>query len=103
MEYNLYAYCLNNPVNLKDEDGELPKWASNLIKIGIGAAAIGIGVAAAAMTGGTAIPVLVSSLKIAAVSGVVGGAIEAGGSAIKQRISNGSWKGCIKRICRWIL
>ena len=27
---NLYAYCLNNPVNTSDEDGTLPKWLKKL-------------------------------------------------------------------------
>ena len=92
MEHNLYSYCLNSPVNLKDEDGEFPKWASNLIKIGIGAAAT----VATTGTASVAIPAIVSSLKIAGVSAAIGGTIEAGGSAIKQRISSGSGKGAGK-------
>ena len=27
---NIYAYCLNNPVNTSDEDGTLPKWLKKL-------------------------------------------------------------------------
>ena len=28
---NLYAYCGNDPVNMKDEEGNLPNWANWLI------------------------------------------------------------------------
>ena len=42
LQYNLYAYCFNNPVNMSDDIGLWPKWATNLVKVGIGALAIGI-------------------------------------------------------------
>ena len=29
--YNLFAYCMNNPVNLSDESGNWPKWLSGAI------------------------------------------------------------------------
>ena len=29
--YNLYAYCFNNPVNMKDSDGNWPEWIDNII------------------------------------------------------------------------
>ncbi len=50
--YNLYLYCLNNPLNRIDSDGDfsLPNWA----KVAVGAAAIAVGVAATALTGGAA-------------------------------------------------
>ena len=35
--YNMYTYCLNNPVNLKDEDGEFAITTSLLVAAGIGA------------------------------------------------------------------
>lgn len=38
MGHNLYAHCLNNWINLKDEDEKLPKWA---VKALIGVAVIG--------------------------------------------------------------
>ena len=42
LSYNLFAYCMNDPVNRFDVDGNwsLPNWA----KIAIGAAAIAVGV-----------------------------------------------------------
>ncbi|NCB94635.1 MAG: RHS repeat-associated core domain-containing protein, partial [Clostridia bacterium] len=100
IENNLFAYCLNNPVNMSDDDGNWPKWATNLVKVGIGAAAIGIGVAATVATGGAAAPALIASLKIATTSAIVGAVSEAGTSAVKHRISTGSWKGVGKKILR---
>ena len=88
---NLFTYCINNPTNRLDENGNwsLPNWA----KIAIGVAAIAVGVIATAATGGAAAPVLVASLKIAATSAVIGAASGAGISAVKHRVSTGSWKG----------
>lgn len=93
LENNLFAYCFNNPANMIDDTGYWPKWAANLVKVGIGALAIGIGVAATVATGGAAAPVLVASLKIAATSAVIGAAVGAGTSAINYRILTGSWNG----------
>lgn len=87
LENNLFAYCFNNPVNMTDDTGYLPKWATNLVKVGIGALAIGIGVAVTAVTGGAAAPVLVASLKIAVTSAAIGAAVRAGTSAVNHRIS----------------
>ena len=93
LENNLFAYCLNNPINMVDDDGELAKSTLNLIKIGIGALAIGIGVTATIISGGAAIPVLVASIKMAATSAAFGAMTGAGTVAIKHRRSTGSWKG----------
>ena len=92
--YNLYAYCLNNPVNRFDSNGNLslPNWA----KIAIGAAAIAVGGIATAATGGVAAPVLVASLKIAAIGAAIGAVSGAGISAVSHRVSTGSWEGAGK-------
>jgi len=95
-QYNLYAYCWNNPVNMNDQDGYWPKWKTNLAKIAIGAAAIAVGVIATAVTGGAAAPVLVASLKIAATSAAIGAVSGAGISAVNHRVSTGSWEGAGK-------
>ena len=91
LSYSLYAYCLNNPINRTDVNGNwsLPNWA----KLVIGAAAIAVGVIATAVTGGAATPVLVASIKIAVTSAAIGAASGAGLSAVSHRISTGSWKG----------
>ena len=95
-ENNLFAYCFNNPVNMIDDTGHWPKWATNLVKVGIGALAIGIGVAATVATGGAAAPVLVASLKIAVTSAAIGAAVGAGTNAVNHRVSTGSWNGAGK-------
>lgn len=98
LENNLFAYCFNNPVNMTDDTGHWPKWATNLVKFGIGALAIGIGVAATVATSGAAVPVLVASLKIAVTSAAIGAAIGAGTNAVSHRISTGSWDGAGKAV-----
>ncbi|MDO4378455.1 MAG: hypothetical protein Q4C64_04795, partial [Erysipelotrichia bacterium] len=70
--YNLYAYCLNNPVNNSDTDGNftVPNWA----KIVIGVAAIAVGATIVAMTGGAitvAIGAALTGLKAATISGTI--------------------------------
>lgn len=41
---------------MTDDTGHWPKWATNLVKVGIGALAIGIGGAATVATGGATTP-----------------------------------------------
>ena len=98
-QYNLFAYCFNNPANMSDRAGTWPSWATKLA-IGAGAILIGAAVAAAtAATGGAAaafIGAAVAGLKAAAVSGAISAAIGAGTSAVSHRVSTGSWDGASK-------
>ncbi len=50
IQYNLYVYCWNNPVNLADETGNLPAWVNKTIAVVAVAAVV---VAATAITVGT--------------------------------------------------
>ena len=86
LSYNLFAYCMNSPVNRFDADGNwsLPNWA----KVAIGAVATVAAVAVTVATGGVAAPVL---LGVAA--STVGGAAT---GAIQHRVSTGSWEGAGK-------
>ena len=95
-QYNLYAYCWNNPVNMTDEDGTWPQWAKNIAKVAVGAVAIGIGVAATVATGGAAAPALIAAVKVAAVSAAIGAGTGAVSGAVSHRVSTGSWKGAGK-------
>ena len=92
--YQLFIYCMNDPVNLKDEAGSwsLPNWA----KIAISAAIIiGAAVVATVATGGVACIAAGAAVGAAkgAVSGAVGGAIT---GAIQSRIETGSWDNALE-------
>ena len=92
--YQLFIYCMNDPVNLKDEAGSwsLPNWA----KIAISAAIIiGAAVVATVATGGVACIAAGAAIGAAngAVSGAVGGAIT---GAIQSRIETGSWDNALE-------
>lgn len=68
---NLYAYCLNNPVNMVDSNGYLPKWLTTTLKITAGLAIIAAGVALTAVTFGAGAPLTVV-VTAAAVGMIVG-------------------------------
>lgn len=80
--YQLFIYCINDPVNNRDEAGSwsLPNWA----KVAIGAALIvGAAVVATVATGGVAC--FAAGAAIGAAKGAVSGAI---GGAITDAIQN---------------
>ncbi len=86
LENNLFAYCLNNPINRTDESGywSLPNWA----KITIGAVATTAAVVLTVATGGAAAPVLI---------GVVASTVAcATTNAVSHRVNTGSWEGAGK-------
>ncbi|HEY9573994.1 MAG TPA: RICIN domain-containing protein, partial [Lachnospiraceae bacterium] len=74
-QYNLYAYCLNNPVNYVDEDGNIA--LSNRAKVSIGIVATVGAVALTVATGGAGLPVLMgvasSTVSGAAIGYITGG------------------------------
>lgn len=86
LSYNLFTYCLNNPVNRFDVNGNwsLPNWA----KVAIGAVATVAAVAVTVATGGAAAPVL-----IGVAASTIGGAAV---SAVNHRVTTGSWEGAGK-------
>ena len=86
LSYNLFAYCLNNPVNRFDAEGNwsLPNWAKAVIGTVATVAAVAVTVA----TGGAALPVIVG----VGIS-TAGGAVT---NAVKHRVTTGSWKGAGK-------
>jgi hypothetical protein len=73
LSHNMFAYCMNNPVNMDDPSGFLPRWA----KVAIGAAALTAAIAITVVTGGAAAPLLVgvavSTLSGAAIGAATGG------------------------------
>ena len=58
IQYNLFAYCFNNPINLSDETGTWPSWAT----IALGAAAAVVAVAVTVVTLGAAAPAAACTL-----------------------------------------
>ena len=94
LENNLFIYCFNNPLNLADDDGSWPSWAT---KVAIGAAVIATAAIVTVATGGAGAGVAgfiaAGALKGAAIGGAVGAATGAAGGAISHRVSSGSWKG----------
>ena len=93
MQYNLFAYCNDNPINKTDEGGNLENWQK--VAIGVGVIAV-VGVLCVA-TGGIAAPGVACFLTGAfegAVAGAASGAvIGAATGAVSSRISTGSWEG----------
>jgi RHS repeat-associated protein len=98
LSYNLFAYCLNDPVNRTDVNGNwsLPNWAKKTIAavavVAVVAAVAAVTVATAG-TGTAAAVIAIGAAKGAAVGMVSGAAIGAGTSAIKHRVQTGSWNG----------
>ena len=91
-QYNLFAYCNNNPVNDFDDDGNL-SW---LAKVAIGTAviaAVGILTVATAGTGTALACFAVGALKGAALGAAMGAASGAATGAVTHRLSTGSWEG----------
>ena len=94
--YNMFAYCMNNPVNMSDPSGNWPKWATKLVAAVevVAVVAVIAAVTVATAGAGTAIAaVAVGAAKGAAIGFAVGAATGAAGGAISHRISTGSWDG----------
>lgn len=67
--YNLFAYCVNNPINLSDPTGQWPDWGA--IIGGVITAAIGVAaIAAVVVTAGAATPLVAIGLAAVATAGV---------------------------------
>ena len=86
LSYNLFCYCLNNPIARSDGDGtwSLPNWA----KVVIGAVATVAAVVVTVATGGAAAPVLISVAASTAVGGVIGYENK-GKQGLKDGLANG--------------
>ena len=84
MQYNLYAYCWNNPVNMADESGTWPNWA----KVVVGVVATVAAVAVTVATGGAALPVI-ASVAASTVGGAVAGYIKGGRQGAIDGAANG--------------
>ena len=96
LSHNLFAYCLNNPVNLSDSGGNLPTWAK---KLAIAAAVVVTVAAVAAVTvatGGATTALAcaaVGAAKGAAIGFVTGAVSGAATGAVTHIVTTGSTVG----------
>ncbi len=95
-QYNLFAYCFNNPVNMSDETGTWPIWAKKVVAavaiVAVVAAVAAVTVATAG-AGTAAAVIAVGAAKGAAIGMASGAAIGAATGAMRHRVSTGSWSG----------
>ena len=85
---NLYAYCLNNPVNEVDENGYIPNWLKWLI----GGLLVIAAIVTIVATGGAATG-LVSAIAIGAAKGILVGASMGLVSGIASGVITNNWNG----------
>ena len=92
LSYNLFAYCMNNPVNRFDVNGNLsmPNW----LKVTVGVVAIA-GLAVATVCTGGAAGVIAGAALTGAISGGISGAVS---GAISGALENG-WRGVLNGAC----
>ena len=107
LAYNMFAYCMNNPVNMSDPTGNWPKWIENTVKVisavvAVTAAVVAVG-AVSAFTAGTGSAAAVYGATIflgAALSGINGGiANEAKGNSYANGYLGGATGGAIQSSC----
>ena len=92
LSYNLFAYCLNNPVNRFDVNGNwsMPNW----LKVTVGAVAIAGLAVATVCTGGAAAVIYGAALSGAIAGGASGAVMGAIGGGI-----SGGWQGALDGAC----
>ena len=92
LNYNLFAYCLNNPVNRFDVNGNwsMPNW----LKVTVGAVAIAGLAVATVCTGGAAAVICGAALSGAIAGGASGAVMGAIGGGI-----SGGWQGALDGAC----
>ena len=85
--YNMYAYCVNNPVNHIDVNGDMPKWLAATLAVAAGAlvaAAVVVALPAAACAIGMSAGIALGTASViggATTAAYVGGAVVAASAA----------------------
>ena len=105
--YNMFAYCMNNPVNMSDPSGGWPKWLETAVKVAsvvVAVTAVVVMVATvSAVSAGTAAPGALLGASVflgAALSGINGGvANEAKGNSYINGYLGGATGGAIQATC----
>ena len=105
--YNMFAYCMNNPVNMSDPSGGWPKWLETAVKVAsvvVAVTAVVVMVTTvSAVSAGTAAPGALLGASVflgAALSGINGGvANEAKGNSYINGYLGGATGGAIQAAC----
>ena len=99
VNYNLFAYCANNPINQSDKTGQLPEWINTAFKV---VAVVAIVVTTALVVTGTGGAAAVVALGVAC-SGATGGYFneQAGGNFASGYIG-GSVSGLIQGMAGYL-
>ena len=96
LSHNLFAYCLNNPVNLSDSGGNLPTWAKKLAvaaAVVVTVAAVAAVTVAACGTGTALACAAMGAAKGAAIGFVTGAVSGAASGAVTHIATTGSTVG----------
>ena len=96
---SLYVYCLNNPVNMTDENGNLPSWLGKALAI-VAVVVAAVAVTAAVATGAGAVLVGIASVTFGtACGGLVGGLYnESKGESFENGWMGGATSGFIQSL-----
>jgi len=92
--YNLFAYCMNNPINMDDSSGNWPKWATKLVAA---VAVVAVVAAVAAVTVATAgAGSAIAAVAVGAAKGAaIGFAVGAASGAVSGYATTGTLEGAL--------
>lgn len=94
--YNMFAYCMNNPVNMEDPTGNWPKWVKKAVAAVAVVAVVAVVAAVTVATAGTGTAlacVAIGAAKGAAIGLAVGAITGAVVGTVKHRATTGGWDG----------
>ena len=95
---NLYAYCLNNPVNTSDDNGDIPNWLKwllgALIIIVLAVATVFSGGTAGVLFGAALYSSVTTAVSSAIIGGIIGG-ITGGWQGFWNGLSDGFFSGAV--------
>ena len=106
---NVFAYCINSPINMSDATGNWPKWLEKAVKVVsvavVAVAVVTTAVAVSAFTAGTGSVIAVYGASVllgAALSGINGGiANESNGNSYANGYVGGFFSGAIQSLASW--